>query len=508
MAQIAKSFESELVDLWVDEISQGTMKIVKFILLKTALRHLVARLLSTSNDKAKPGLNVVVVGLDTGILVLLTSKSSFFVCLQNKAKRPCLIFLEKRQFCARPEIFYFLCAQYRDVTLLHVPTIKGKVNAIAILQKNPELSEMSVRSRPGPMFLKVGIPDGLEAALEGLTREVLRSQPSNIYWFAAHHFQILIDKRREIGDHHLYSYPLLKLTTMEATESSSISTYCFMISHFLRQGNTEILDISSQGLLDHHGNNREQPYIHLLQDKQLLEARIVEGVPKTRCKRRGVLTLVQQSVYCGILVCHEESADVSREFGGRTEKALLCWKECEVYVGQNNRRRECPAGSLKIMAEQFIEGKQSKVGLDLSPVHYLLIWSETESILGRAESSSMTSRALEDIVAHFLTQGIGKVELEEVKPHLRGGRMENHLGKTTPVHPNEIRTSISPSSAVELNTTSALANYANEAALLGGPGEPSCPAGVTTRELNTPSQEGTCTSPCCTQVGGNIARGR
>nr|CAD7393606.1 unnamed protein product [Timema cristinae] len=37
------------------------------------------------------------------------------------------------------------------------------------------------------------------------------------------------------------------------------------------------------------------------------------------------------------------------------------------------------------------------------------------------------------------------------------------LEKPTPVHPTEIRTSISPSSAVELNTTSALANYATEA---------------------------------------------
>nr|CAD7576034.1 unnamed protein product [Timema californicum] len=36
-------------------------------------------------------------------------------------------------------------------------------------------------------------------------------------------------------------------------------------------------------------------------------------------------------------------------------------------------------------------------------------------------------------------------------------------GKPPPVHPNEIRTSISPSSAIELNTTSALANYATEA---------------------------------------------
>nr|CAD7258144.1 unnamed protein product [Timema shepardi] len=35
--------------------------------------------------------------------------------------------------------------------------------------------------------------------------------------------------------------------------------------------------------------------------------------------------------------------------------------------------------------------------------------------------------------------------------------------KPPPVHPTEIRTSISPSSAVELNTTSALAKYATEA---------------------------------------------
>nr|CAD7258866.1 unnamed protein product [Timema shepardi] len=58
--------------------------------------------------------------------------------------------------------------------------------------------------------------------------------------------------------------------------------------------------------------------------------------------------------------------------------------------------------------------------------------------------------------------GIGKVELEEVNPHLRGWRVENHLGKTTPAHPAKIRTSISPFSVVELNTTSALANYATE----------------------------------------------
>nr|CAD7423010.1 unnamed protein product [Timema monikensis] len=62
---------------------------------------------------------------------------------------------------------------------------------------------------------------------------------------------------------------------------------------------------------------------------------------------------------------------------------------------------------------------------------------------------------------------------EEVNPHLRGRRVENHLGKTTPVHPTyptEIRTSISPSSAVKLKATSALANYATEAGT--GSGQP------------------------------------
>nr|CAD7570951.1 unnamed protein product [Timema californicum] len=32
--------------------------------------------------------------------------------------------------------------------------------------------------------------------------------------------------------------------------------------------------------------------------------------------------------------------------------------------------------------------------------------------------------------------GMGKVELEEVNPHLRGGRVENHLEKTTPSSPD------------------------------------------------------------------------
>nr|CAD7258463.1 unnamed protein product [Timema shepardi] len=63
---------------------------------------------------------------------------------------------------------------------------------------------------------------------------------------------------------------------------------------------------------------------------------------------------------------------------------------------------------------------------------------------------------------------IGRVGLEEVNLNLRGGRVENHLGNPPPVHPTEIRISVSPSSAVELNTTSALANYATKAGSIPG----------------------------------------
>nr|CAD7587593.1 unnamed protein product [Timema genevievae] len=34
------------------------------------------------------------------------------------------------------------------------------------------------------------------------------------------------------------------------------------------------------------------------------------------------------------------------------------------------------------------------------------------------------------------TDELGRLNLEEVNPHLRGGRVENHLGKTTPSSPD------------------------------------------------------------------------
>nr|CAD7588250.1 unnamed protein product [Timema genevievae] len=58
-----------------------------------------------------------------------------------------------------------------------------------------------------------------------------------------------------------------------------------------------------------------------------------------------------------------------------------------------------------------------------------------------------------------------KVTMATTSPRQHIDGATNEPEKPPPVHPTKIRTSISPSSAVELNTTSALANYATEAGL-------------------------------------------
>nr|CAD7587563.1 unnamed protein product [Timema genevievae] len=72
------------------------------------------------------------------------------------------------------------------------------------------------------------------------------------------------------------------------------------------------------------------------------------------------------------------------------------------------------------------------------------------------------------VTANSLHPGVIKTEIMRQMPALMLAVTNFFMGifakeKPPPVHPTEIRTSISPSSAAELNTTSALANYATEA---------------------------------------------
>nr|CAD7568467.1 unnamed protein product [Timema californicum] len=98
-----------------------------------------------------------------------------------------------------------------------------------------------------------------------------------------------------------------------------------------------------------------------------------------------------------------------------------------------------------------------------------LTWNKTET---RTKLNECYTLQL-----HYYAQAtLGLVYLwrPERPPGSHGPRAAHAKEKPPPVHPTEIRTSISPSSAVELNTTSALANYATEADLGLIPGTSRC----------------------------------
>nr|CAD7440644.1 unnamed protein product [Timema bartmani] len=85
------------------------------------------------------------------------------------------------------------------------------------------------------------------------------------------------------------------------------------------------------------------------------------------------------------------------------------------------------------------------------------------------------------VSSHSNSHRIGKVEYRGNEPAFARRENGKPFRKNHPlVHLTEIRTSISPSSAVELNTTSALATYATEAGLLCTPLSPSTSIGPIT----------------------------
>nr|CAD7577895.1 unnamed protein product [Timema californicum] len=106
----------------------------------------------------------------------------------------------------------------------------------------------------------------------------------------------------------------------------------------------------------------------------------------------------------------------------------------------------------------------------VSPILYLMIHGQTTDILApRRTVSPNISRP--DYADHSLgvplsEQAVrGSAQIRTLSAKEIEGMRVACKGKPPPVHPTEIRTSISPSSAVKLITTSALVNYATEAGL-------------------------------------------
>nr|CAD7263457.1 unnamed protein product [Timema shepardi] len=118
------------------------------------------------------------------------------------------------------------------------------------------------------------------------------------------------------------------------------------------------------------------------------------------------------------------------------------------------------AGNKKIKSEKknsFAESKEKP-----PPVH------PTEIRTSISPSSAVEQLDTASTLANYDTEAglelINGDDDNEVNPHLRGGRVENHLGKTTPSSPDrDSKPRSSRPQQPSFNTTSVLANYSTEA---------------------------------------------
>nr|CAD7266264.1 unnamed protein product [Timema shepardi] len=188
-----------------------------------------------------------------------------------------------------------------------------------------------------------------------------------------------------------------------------------------------------------------------------------------------------------------------------------------------------PSGNLDmknvmVLLESVVTGhKYIQIRERLAEKMEVIMFDPYSEYLARQESPTRAMRILvsEEVtkqqLKHFLVDiyrltcfksRIRKVELEEVNLYLRGGRVENHLGKTTPSSPDLRFEPRSPRpQQTSFNTTSALANYATEAVLSTSKGNkavfadtPCAPRALESASCSSQHSQGNCSSPTQAKV--------
>nr|CAD7574561.1 unnamed protein product [Timema californicum] len=172
--------------------------------------------------------------------------------------------------------------------------------------------------------------------------------------------------------------------------------------------------------------------------------------------------VVTEEVEYGELASEDEAQGRSLR---DTERFLLVPggdSSSEEIDSPNSKRRDLDkAAHRKVLKKRVdfdenVSVLESSSGSDIEDEEYSGDNGEEEGV--RVSSSGLDSEELEEEEAAIEMRDSNETMIHDEQ--LLNKTME--LGRST-VHPTEIRTSISPSSEVELNTTSALANYATEA---------------------------------------------
>nr|CAD7571106.1 unnamed protein product [Timema californicum] len=141
--------------------------------------------------------------------------------------------------------------------------------------------------------------------------------------------------------------------------------------------------------------------------------------------------------------------------------ALLKARMCELGINASSPGDLLAKAKEIVLRHKELQAKASKLQAQVSSMEQ--------------EQAALVSARQQEVTEKYRKAGLDQGEpqaltqdyiLREISATLSHRKKLNNKEKPSPVHPTEIRTSISPSSAVELNRTSVLATYATEVSRL------------------------------------------
>nr|CAD7455500.1 unnamed protein product [Timema tahoe] len=139
----------------------------------------------------------------------------------------------------------------------------------------------------------------------------------------------------------------------------------------------------------------------------------------------------------------------------KSQEYLVRFPACSIKLGCSSHSDDLIAGGLVVTVMEKAISALRPLALSSASLKPIL-WDGGREGERRGVASQPTKLSFHANKNRWITETVDGASY-------RTGLVEKSYEKPPPVHPTEIRTSISPSSAVELNTTSALANYATEA---------------------------------------------
>nr|CAD7197490.1 unnamed protein product [Timema douglasi] len=156
--------------------------------------------------------------------------------------------------------------------------------------------------------------------------------------------------------------------------------------------------------------------------------------------------------------------------------ALLKARMCELGINASSPGDLLAKAKEIVLRHKELQAKASKLQAQVSSMEQeqaALVSARQQEVTEKYRKAGLDQGEPQALTQDYILREISatlshrkKLNNKEVNPHLRGGRVENHLGKTIPSSPDRDSNLDLPVLSSRLNRTSALANYATEVSRL------------------------------------------